>query len=368
MRMILKRIFFYSVLLALPFLAMEGLFRLLPVSNSRDVLPVSAQNPVARMRPNTGYLFSKDWNFSIRARKHTNNFGYNHVSDYRPDETTPLLMVIGDSFVEGYAVDAGKSAAEILHSGVDGHGRVYSVGVSEAPLSQYLVFAEFSRTTFRPAAMAFVITENDFDESLLKYKSLARFHYFEEAQGGLVLRRVDYQPSTARTILRKSAFVRYVMLNLGAIHIYNELARRLLQPEQSRLWDQAGAALESRIRDSKRAIDHFLDQVAASAGLDSRSIVFVLDAVRPAIYSPQALQEAGSGYFAQMRRYFKDEAGARGFEVLDMQPVFIGRHRADNSRFEFRTDCHWNELANQLVAEEIRKSALFRRILGNGEH
>ena len=356
-----KRIFFHSVLILLPFLVMEAVFRLLPVSDSRDVLAVSSQDPVARMRPNTDYLFSKGWNFSIVARKHTNNFGYNNVSDYHPDQTTPLLMVIGDSFVEGYAVDAGKSAAEILNFGVDGNARVYSIGVSEAPLSQYLVFAQFSRATFRPAAMAFVIAENDFDESLLKYKSLGRFHYFEETAGGLALRRVDYQPSMARTILRKSALVRYVMLNLGAIHIYNDLRRRLFRGGRS-------ATLAQRIADSKAAVDHFLDQVPASAGLDSGSIVFVLDALRPAIYSPESLQEAGNSYFGQMRRYFAAQAGARGFQVLDMQPVFIGRHRADSSRFEFRTDFHWNELANQLVAEEIRKSALFRRIFGNGEH
>src|SRR3989337_900945 len=202
--MILKRILFYSVLVLLPFLIMEGVFRLLPVSHPPYILPVSSEKPVAHFQPNVDYLFSQGWNFPIRARKRSNNFGYNNISDYHPDEATPLLMVIGDSFVEAREVDAGKSAAELLHSWVAGKGRVYTIGLSGAALSQYLAFAEFSRTTFRPDAMAFVIIGNDFDESLLKYKSDPRLHYFEESGNALVLRRVDYDISTTRKILRKS--------------------------------------------------------------------------------------------------------------------------------------------------------------------
>src|SRR2546427_263078 len=114
--MILKRIFFYSVLILLPYLIMEGVFRLLPVSSPPYILPVTSENPVAHFQPNVDYLYSKGWDFSIRARKRSNNFGYNNVSDYHPDEATPLLMVIGDSMVESHQVDAGKSAAEILNS------------------------------------------------------------------------------------------------------------------------------------------------------------------------------------------------------------------------------------------------------------
>src|SRR5438552_557341 len=131
-------------------------------TNPRYILAVSSENPVAHFQPNVDYLYSSGWNFSIRANKRSNNYGYINLSDYHPEDATPLLMVIGDSFVESHSIDAGKSAAEILNAAVDGKGRVYSIGLSGAPLSQYLVFAEFSRTTFRPNAMVFVIIGNDF--------------------------------------------------------------------------------------------------------------------------------------------------------------------------------------------------------------
>jgi len=123
----MKKALSYCVLIALPFLIMEGFFRLLPVSNPPYLLPVSAEHPVARFQPNIEYLNSWGWNFSIRTRMRTNNFGYNNFWDYHSEDTTPLLMVIGDSFVEALTVDSGKSAAEILNATVSGRGRVYSI-------------------------------------------------------------------------------------------------------------------------------------------------------------------------------------------------------------------------------------------------
>jgi hypothetical protein len=267
--------------------------------------------------------------------------------------------VIGDSFVEAQAVDAGKSAAELLHAKMSPQGRVYSIGLSGAPLSQYLVFARFAKDTFRPDAMAFVIIGNDFDESLLKYKSDPRFHYFEEKDGRALLRRIDYELSPVKKVLRNSAFVRYVMLNVAA-------GTRLEELRSGRAARAAGAeaphALEERVRDSQRAVDHFLDQLPSMSGLASDAIVFVLDGMRPALYESERLRLADQSYHAQMRRYFTAAATARGYEVLDMQPAFIARHRLDGSRFEFPTDSHWNELANRLVAEEMEKSAVFNRL------
>jgi len=52
--------------------------------------------------------------------------------------------------------------------------------------------------------------------------------------------------------------------------------------------------------------------------------------------------------------------------VVDMQPAFIARNRADGARFEFPTDSHWNELGHRLVAEELRGSVVFGQLLRRG--
>ena len=362
----MKKAFFYCVLILLPFVIMEGFFRLLPVSNPPYLLPVTAEHPVVHYQPNIEYLSSGGWNFSIRTRMRTNNFGYNNLWDYHPEDTTPLLMVIGDSFVEAMTVDSGKSAAEILNSAVSGRGRVYSIGVSGAALSQYLAFAEFSKNSFHPSAMAFFIIDNDFDESLLKYKAEPRFHYFKENGHGFELQRVDYQRSAIKTFLRKSALLRYVMFNLQAGATLERLRHRCRSEDPYACAAGSPAALEQRIVDSQRAVDYFLDQVPAKSGLGGDSIVFVVDALRPAMYSAETLLKAQNSYVSRMRQYFMKQARSRGYEILDMQPAFMGKHRLDNSRFEFPTNGHWNELGNRVVADEIRKSAVFTRIFYEG--
>jgi hypothetical protein len=363
LRRTLKNVLVHAALMVVvPFLVLEGTFRLLPVSHPPYLLPVSAQTPVAHFQPNVDYRYSAGWNFAVQSRKRSNNFGYANSADYQPGEATPLLMVIGDSFVEAQEVDAGASAAEVLHARLAGKGRVYSIGLSGSALSQYLAFAEYARDTFRPQAMVFIVIGNDFDESLLKYKSDPRLHYFDEHGR---LRRIDYELSTARKLLRHSAFVRYVMFNLIADRRIEQLVRSLRgTPGAETYLDARPQAQWRRLPGCKKAVDYFFEQLPARAGLDRGAILFVLDALRPALYSEDALREAEKGAHGIMRRYFAAQARSRGYEVVDMQPAFVSRHRRDGSRFEFPSDNHWNALGQQLVADAIQGAAAFARVFG----
>lgn len=361
----LKKIGLYTLLVGvMPLVILELGLRFMPVSSPPYLLPVTASNPVPRYQPNLDYHFSWGPDFELVTVKRSNNYGYAHSADYRPEATTPLLMVIGDSFVEAQQVNAGKSAPELLHAALQGAGRVYSIGVSGAPLSQYLVFADYARRTFRPDAMTFFVIGNDFDESLLRYKSEPRFHYFDERDGALALTRRDYALSDAKKVLRHSALLRYVMYNCAAEHRVQALLDRSAPATYA---DLSPAELEQRLRDSERAVDYFFELLPSMSGLDTRAIQFVLDAVRPAIYSEAALKAAESGFHERMRRYFAAQAAARGYAVIDLQPVFIARHRRDGTRFDFATDNHWNELGHRIVADELAKSALFGRVFRSRE-
>lgn len=358
MRRVVKALALYALLVVVvPFAILEGAFRLLPVSSPPPIQPVTPAQPIAHFPPHADYLYSAGWNFAIRSHKHTNNYGFNNIADYHPDETTPLLMVIGDSFVEAHEVDAGRSAAELLNTGLRGAGRVYSIGLSGAALSQYLATAGYACATFHPQALAFVIIGNDFDESLLKYSDEPQLHHFD-AQGRLVLS--GYELPLAKRVLRHSAFVRYVMLNLMSGARLNQI-RRLLRGAPAVPTAQA-ANEDERLRDSQHAVDLFFEQLPARCNVSS--VLFVIDALRPAIYSPQMLRVAEQGYEGRMRSYLAAEARRRGYEVLDMEPVFMARHARDGARFEFPTDKHWNALGQELVAEQMRRTNVFQRLFG----
>ncbi|HET7362986.1 MAG TPA: hypothetical protein VFJ70_05350 [Burkholderiales bacterium] len=358
MTKLLKALGLYTLLLVvIPFLILEGAFRVLPVADPPYLLPVNAANPVARFEPNRDYVYGAGWNFAIRSHKHSNNYGFNHYADYDPSAKTPLLAVIGDSFVEAHEVDAGKSAAELLHASLRGAGRVYSFGISGAPLSTYLAYADWARLNFRPDAMAVVVIANDFDESLLKYKDEPRLYYFNDT--GLLV-RVDYQLSPLKKLMRQSAFLRYVQHHLLFTHRLAALERRLTG-EVGPDYDQTMA---TRLPDMKRAVDYFLQQLPERSGLEPAKIALVIDADRPAIYSEAELARASQGWLAQMRGYVAGEARRRGFRVIDLQPVFMARYQRDGQRFEFPTDKHWNALGQRVVAEELRSSELYHGVFG----
>ena len=360
MKHALKAVALYALLLlVIPLVLLEAAFRLLPVSSPPPIEPVSAAQPIAHFAPHSDYVYSAGWNFAIRSRKHTNNYGFNNIADYHPQERSPLLMVIGDSFVEAHEVDAGKSAAELLNAALRGAGRVYSIGLSGAALSQYLATAGYACATFHPQALAFVVIGNDFDESLLKYSDEPQLHHFD-ADGRLVL--TGYELPLAKKVLRHSAFVRYMMLNLMSGARLNQI-RRLFRGAAAVPSAQA-ASEDERLRDSRHAVDLFLEQLPARCNLSPSSVLFVLDAVRPEIYSPQTMGAVENGYQASMRAYLSAAARRRGYEVLDMQPVFIARHARDGSRFEFPTDKHWNALGHELVAQEMSRSGVFQRLYG----
>jgi hypothetical protein len=335
-------------LLVIPFLLVEALFRLMPVAYLPPIEPVNAEAPMARFQPNVEYRWSRDWNFSVVTRKRSNNYGYIYGADYRPEEKTPLLALIGDSLLEAQQVDTGKSAGELLHAALAGQGRVYSLAISGAPLSQYLAYAEYARRTFRADALAIVIAPNDFDESLIKYKSDGRFHYFSEDGK---LERVDYELTGIKSVLRHSAALRYIMYNLDA-------GIRL------QAWKAAQSMpdVEKRLADSRKAVDYFFEQLPGRTGLGPERIVFVLDPLRRAIYSTETWEKARDTFYGRVPEYFAKQAAKRGYEVIDLAPVFIRAHTLGRTVESAPTDSHWSAFGHELVASQIAASRVFMSV------
>lgn len=341
-----------GLLLLAPFALVEGIFQALPVSSPPAIQPVHAGTAPAHVAPHVRYRWSRDWNFSVVAERHSNNYGFIHRRDYERG-AAPLMAVVGDSFVEANGIAEGKAVAELLDASVLGSGHVYSFAISGAALPDYLAYAQYARETFRPAAMAFVIIGNDFDESLLKYKHEPRFHYFTD-DGRTVC--VDYDVSDVKELLRHSATLRYVMHNL-------EAGPRLAELLHGTRFPGPGDALERRIADSQGAVDRFFEELPAKSGLAAKDVVFVLDAARPNIYDPGTRAANADGYHNRMRRYFAAKARALGYELIDLEPVFLRHYAADGSRFELApTDSHWNAAGHRLAADEIRRSSAFRRL------
>jgi hypothetical protein len=343
-------------------LVAEIALRFLPVATPMRPLPVNAEQPVFRFAPSRAYTFSQDWDFRLANRGWINAAGFVNDQEYAAESPLPLVAVVGDSFIEAAMVPYAETLQGRLAADVAGRGRVYSFAASGAPLSQYLVWAEYAREHFAPEALVICVVGNDFDESMARYSLYPGLHHFAPgADGSLELVRVDFTPSRLGPLVYGSALGRYLLLNLKA----RTLLGRLFGggAELADTWfvgNTPGAYTPERLAAAQQAVDAFLARLPAASGLAPERVLLLVDGMRPELYDPPQLERAETSFFGVLRSYLLERARAQGFEALDLQPALLERHAREGLRFEFPTDYHWNATGHAAVADAVRGSRVWR--------
>jgi hypothetical protein len=366
-----RSVLFASIAIALGLFgslaALEIVSRLLPVPGWLRSPSVTHDDPYLRYLPNQDSVWSVGWDFQIVNRVHVNRQGFVNQQDYDPKARSPLLAVVGDSYVEALVVPYEDTLHGRLAKTVGARGRVYSFGIAGSPLSQYLAYAEHARSVYHPDGLAIVIVDNDFDESLLEYKSAPGFHYLRRQEdGSLELTLVPYHAHSSwlKSVARESALFRYLYpLGLYAPIAWiggGDPAKGYLG--RGRVPAQAHSA---RVEHSKQAVDFFLNELPRYAGLPVARIALLVDGMRPELYDRDQLSAAQATFFAAMRRYLIDQARRRGYATIDMQERFIARHACDGARFEWAIDGHWNRIAHEEAMLAILDSSLPSAVFGS---
>lgn len=353
-------------------LLIEIVLRFLPVSTGLTSLPVTRESPVARFRPDSDFVWSKGWTLALARRGHINNDGFVNDQDYDAAAPGPLMAVIGDSYVEAVMVPYPETIQGRLAQDAAPDARVYSFAASGAPLSQYLVWADYARKTYKPSAMTFVIVGNDFDESLPRYVLHQTFHQFAPGEDGALQPALlrEFRPSWRRAVVKSSALARYVFFNLDAWLAWSRIKqawmrRGMEEAEPAYVANTSVSTDEQRMDDSRRAVDAFFALLPDRTGLAARDIAFVVDANRQAVYqsTPDAQR---TSYFDAMRRYFIGQARRKGYTVIDMDGPFSSHYAQHRRHFEYPEDWHWNELGHQLAAEALEETDFYARFLRAG--
>ena len=331
----------------------EAALRFFPVTSGLHALPVSKDSPVFRFSPNRDFIFSRDWSFNMINRGHVNNDGWVNNQDYRVTDYPPLVAVIGDSQVEAAMMPYPQTFHGLLAKLFEGKLRFYSFGASGAALSQYLVWARYAVSKFKARALVINVVGNDFDESRIEYiSSLGFWYYAPGADGGLHLQLVEYHPGAMTALVRHSALLRYLALNLGAVFKFYAVMNWFRPHDDS----NAGFTLANpspRIAASKAAVDAFLRDLG-QIGLPAQCIAFTVDGFR---YPDRVERDAGT-FYDIMRRYFIERASTRGYEAIDLDPLFLARYQETAERFESPNDPHWNANGHRVAAEALRSSRL----------
>lgn len=351
--------------------ALEVVLRFLPVSTGMPVTPVNASQPLFRAIPNRAFTHSKYGMLANANSGWINNAGFVNDQDYDRAAGTPLLAVIGDSYVEAAMVPYAQTLQGRLAAAAGEHGRVYSFGFSGAPLSQYLAWIDFARRTYRPVGYVVVVTGNDFDESLARYKRGPGFHHYVERDNGrLELRLFEYRPNPFRELVYRSALGQYLVFNLQVLDHLPELLEWIrgfgaafAATPPVYVGNAAATVDDERIAHSVRVIEAFFRDLPCVSALPAKRVLFVVEGIREAVYGELDAARAEQSYFGSMRRVFMARADELGYPVVDLHEAFAAHFARHSQRFEFDVDWHWSGVGHGVAADAVQRTALFDSIV-----
>jgi hypothetical protein len=344
----------------------EIVLRFLPVQSGLLSQSVDAENPIFHFTPEREVTFSRGWKFDTVNHRRVNNAGWVNDQNYRKEDETPLLAVVGDSYVEALMVPYGNTFYGRLAEKLEGRLRVYSFGASGAPLSQYLIWARHAVREYCARAVIINVVGNDFDESHVAYNTGPGWWvYVPGPDGNLHLRLIEYRPGWLRSVVHNSALARYIFLNLQFWSTWNEIrsfflgSPALAAPRYA--GNTAAEASPARVQTSLAAIDAVLRDLPAMVGLPPDRVLFTLDGFR----YPEAAAGGAGTYFDLMRRAFRSKALSLGYEVIDLDSFFFDQYATHGHRVEYPRDGHWNGTGHEVVMKAVLASKLTPRLLGH---
>jgi hypothetical protein len=342
-------------------IAEVGLRAIRPIDKGLGIAVVDAAHPVAHFAPNTDSP-SRPGPHGEPVAISTNNVGFRNDQDYELDPSTPLLALVGDSYVTAVGVPHDETIAAWLTRGAESAGRVYSFAVRGAGFAQYLVWAEYARDHFAPDTYAFVVIANDFGDSV---NARPGFHHFERnAEGGSELVRVNHHPSWERRLASHSALASFLMNRRVLRKWFPRTSHKLLDPAHRFVSNIPAELPEDVLEHYRWAFDSTLERLPEATGVTYDRILFVVDGFRPNMYEQESLDFAETSAWAELREYAIARAEEVGIEVVDLHASFMAEYEHEGRRFESAGDNHWNPYGHRSAAAAAMESHVFQDTFG----
>ena len=313
------------------------------VNSASFFQPVNQEYPIARFKSNIKKKFSRNYNFKNPVTNKINNYGYINDINYSKNDKK-VTAVIGDSFIESFMVQNTKTIFGRL---INNNIKAYSFAVSGAALPQYIAFSKFALKEFNVDKLIFNIVGNDFDQSVLKFKSAPGFHYFDHNNDFNIV-RIDYKPSFFKKLIRYSSLANYLNTN---INIRAIIKTKLFQKE---FLKESSNYSDEKYQLSYLAIDKFLENLN-EVNLEKKNISIIVDHLRYLIYEPNRILSNSDIYRLKMFNYMEQQANMYGFCVISLKNSFENEYKINKKRFDWKFDSHWNDNGHLVAYNEYIK-------------
>ncbi len=330
----------------------------LPTSDFPDVLfhPLYGNQFV----PNQTGVFIRGANQQIRAKYRINNQGWNSPYDYHPEKSPGLYRIatVGDSFVEALQVDYDQSFTYLLEDRLNQKNPVkkfqtYSFGQTGANLMQNLaVFKNISKV-YKPDVAIIVLIHNDFLES---FEGFGRVDHYTLRQQGNRFDAIRPHPASTmsiKRILRKSALVRYLLLNQQVLERYRFI-RSWIPGNKGK--KDAKVSLEKAKSFSREnylnMLSFLFEEFKKAAKLSNTKLLFVMNTAR---FPSQVEAQGAETSIARFNDYSRQTAERLGLEFLDLTRVFQESWDKEGQPHVWEIDNHWNQKGHQMVADALNQ-------------
>lgn len=288
--------------------------------------------------------------FGLRpATWRVNNAGWNSVFDYTPpaEKARPRVALLGDSFIEGFPTDVDQHVDAYLYKDAGGRADVYAFGRSGWYLAQYVALSRYVDEQFAPDTFVIFLNYHDIQDSLRE--NGVKTHYaYQITQDGAGFRElkppVHFVLGKRSRLLRRSAIVRYVRLNLGITWGQKDaiIEDVNLQP---------GAPAASADVEASPLLQHAADYMVARLVEEhpESSFIFAVDTDRRRIYAGEPVENPRPEFDALVRA----SRGHPTVHILDLDPVFRRAYARDHRRFDGADGTHWDPYGNRVVASSL---------------
>lgn len=334
--------FFYLIISV--FFLVEIICRILPTSTPLFLSPVNDKKEILKYYPNQTTTYSLGSNFYQIVEKSTNNYGFFSSFNYQKN-STPNLMIIGDSFVEAVQVNNEDTMGEVIKKKYP-NLKVYQMGVGGVAMSQYIKMLHYAEKEFSPEQYIFVLVANDFDESLCSVRIKEGTWCFNDRHELVFVPFEGY--STKRRLMRNLAFARYIVFNLKVE--WRPIAAKLGIKDPAMKADREFAGNTERFKSdeiyerSKKVVESFFDELKKLGVANKTSLIIAAD------HNDIYVGSKTNSYFRDMRQVIMDKADIYNVNYIDLATIFQNDYKQFKIKFDFPTDGHWNEHAHNLVA------------------
>jgi hypothetical protein len=303
--------------------------------------------------PRHEWTVSTGWDLRHPQRLRSNNWGFASDKDFVPDRNA--IALIGDSYVEASMLDAAQRPAAQLEAQLATRRPVYGLGSPGTALLDYAQRVRFAAEQLQVRDFVIWLERGDARQALCGSGNVQSRCLDPKTLQPRIERLPE--PSWIKRVARHSALAQYVASQLkfrGDAFLAAMLSRSTpdepADPPPSASASPPGSSPAAE-RQARLVVDTVLDRFFGDAGpYLSGKTVFVVDGHRGG-----NRHEANEALF--QRPYLIERLRARGFEVIDLEPVYAEHAARSPLSLEVGPyDRHLNGLGVRLVMSQAART------------